>query len=123
MLTRFMAVVVLVLAFSGVARAEEMKADAAVVAAVVPVDVGNKICPISGEETGKMGPAKVVEYKGKKYNLCCAMCEKDFFKDPEAAVKKIEDSLAAEGDEDEGTEATENAQEDAAEGHEPAGGM
>ena len=58
--------------------------------------VNNKICPISGDKIGKMGETKVVEYNGKKYNLCCAMCEKDFMKDPAAAVKKIEDQMTAE---------------------------
>lgn len=54
------------------------------------VEVGNKICPISGDkipapgEKGTMGDEPVkVEYKGKIYNLCCAMCVKDFKKNPE----------------------------------------
>ena len=55
------------------------------------VEVGNKICPVSGDkvpapgEKGAMGdekPAKI-EYKGKIYNLCCPMCVKDFKKNPE----------------------------------------
>lgn len=54
------------------------------------VEVGNKICPISGEEVGGMGEIVKYEYKGKIYNLCCPMCEKDFKKDPEAAIKKLE---------------------------------
>ena len=54
-------------------------------------EVGNKICPISGDkipapgEKGTMGddgPVKV-EYMGKIYNLCCPMCVKDFKKNPE----------------------------------------
>ncbi|MBF0384868.1 MAG: TRASH domain-containing protein [Candidatus Omnitrophica bacterium] len=28
-----------------------------------------------------------VDYKGKIYNLCCGSCEKAFLKDPEAAIK------------------------------------
>ena len=61
------------------------------------VMVDNKICPISGDKIGKgeMGETKVVEYNGKKYNLCCAMCEKDFMKDPAAAVNKIEEQMSA----------------------------
>ena len=54
------------------------------------VEVGNKICPISGDkvpapgEKGTMGAEPVkVEYKGKIYNLCCPMCIKDFKKNPE----------------------------------------
>lgn len=53
-------------------------------------EVGNKICPISGEEVGGMGEVVQYEYKGKIYNLCCPMCEKDFKKDPEAAIKRLE---------------------------------
>ncbi len=42
------------------------------------VEVGNKICPVSGEAVGSMGPGARVEYKGKVYNLCCAMCKDEF---------------------------------------------
>ena len=52
------------------------------------MEVGNKICPISGEKI-KEGKEFKVEYNGKIYNLCCSMCEKDFKKDPEAAIKKL----------------------------------
>ncbi len=74
------------------ANAEDAKAkpasDAAVAAASVtaPVDVGNKICPVSGEKivnkTDMGGPVKI-EYKGKLYGLCCPMCIKDFKKTPD----------------------------------------
>ena len=57
------------------------------------MQVPNKICPISGEETDEHGAPYVYEYKGKKYNLCCAMCVKDFKKDPDKYVKMIEDQM------------------------------
>ena len=57
-------------------------------AAGTKLEVGNKICPISGEKI-KEGKESKVEYNGKVYNLCCSMCEKDFKKDPEAAIKKL----------------------------------
>ncbi len=54
------------------------------------VEVGNKICPVSGDkiptpgEKGTMGDKPVkYEYNGKIYNLCCKMCVKDFKKNPE----------------------------------------
>ena len=53
------------------------------------IEVGNKICPVSGEkvpapgEKGEMGEAVKYEYNGKIYNLCCPMCVKDFKKNPE----------------------------------------
>ncbi len=73
---------------------------ASVALAADAVKAGNKICPISGEEIGEEGMAGqevTVEYKGKVYNLCCAMCKKDFLKDPEAAIKKLETMDAEEG--------------------------
>jgi len=44
--------------------------------------VGNKICPISGDEIGAMGPGKTVVYQGKAVQLCCGSCVKTFAKDP-----------------------------------------
>ncbi len=61
------------------------------------VNVGNKYCPISGEEIGKgdmEGQTATVEYKGKIYNLCCPMCKDAFLKDPEAAIKKMQEQEA-----------------------------
>ena len=62
-----------------------------------PVEVGNKICPVSGDEVGEMGEIVKKEYKGKVYNFCCKMCLKDFDKDPEKYVKKVEEMMANEG--------------------------
>ena len=57
-------------------------------AAETKMGVGNKICPITGEKI-IAGKESKVEYNGKIYTLCCAMCKKDFLKDPEAAIKKL----------------------------------
>lgn len=51
--------------------------------------VGNKICPVSGEALME-GQEAQVEHNGKIYNLCCKACEKDFTKDPESFIKKLE---------------------------------
>ena len=74
---------------------DAVKPDAAAPAAITAPaeEMGNKICPISGEKI-EAGTMKQVTYNGKVYNLCCGMCEKDFMKDPEAAIKKLE-SMAA----------------------------
>lgn len=54
------------------------------------VNVGNKICPVSGEKIDEK--LKVTyEYQGKVYNFCCAMCIDAFKKDPEKYIKKIEE--------------------------------
>ena len=89
----------------GMVRAGEQKPDVAAnvevpAAAVVdepgkPVEVGNKICPVSHEEVGKEGMAPFkVTYKGKVYNLCCGMCERDFNKDPEEYARLMDDEVA-----------------------------
>jgi len=54
------------------------------------VEVGNKHCPVSGEETGKMGPAIKITYNGKVYNLCCSGCIAKFKSDPEKYSKIAE---------------------------------
>ena len=48
-------------------------------------NVGNKLCPVSGNpiDDGSMGEAVKYVYNGKIYNLCCQMCVKDFKKSPE----------------------------------------
>ena len=46
-------------------------------------NVGNKICPVSGDHVAEMGGSVPVVYKGKIYNLCCPMCIRDFQKHAE----------------------------------------
>lgn len=59
------------------------------------VDVGNKICPVTGEKIGEETKA-TYEYEGKIYNFCCPMCIGTFKKDPEKYIKKIEEEKAKE---------------------------
>jgi len=61
----------------------------------MPVEVGNTLCPVSGEKVGEMAPAVKVEYKGKIYNLCCKMCKADFMRNPEKYSKIAEDEAAS----------------------------
>ncbi len=86
------------------AHAEHEKAPSAVetsIAAVAtPVEVGNTICPVSGEKiepNSSMGEMVKAEHKGKIYNLCCEMCLKDFTNDPEKysaiADKEVSESV------------------------------
>lgn len=43
-------------------------------------DVGNKICPLTGEPVdGKT----YAEYKGRRYGLCCPECGSNFWQDPD----------------------------------------
>ncbi len=56
------------------------------------VDVGNKVCPVSGEKINEK--LKVTyEYNGKIYNFCCTSCIDDFKKDPEKYIKKVDEEL------------------------------
>jgi YHS domain-containing protein len=74
------------------------KADERTVSAVKAVEVGNKVCPVSGEAIDSdSGMAAVqVEHNGKLYNLCCAMCEGDFKADPAKYSKIADDEVAKE---------------------------
>jgi len=70
----------------------------AVKAKVQLVEVGNKICPVSGDRVagGAMGNKPItVEYNGKIYNLCCPMCIDVFKKNPEKYSKIAEDEVKA----------------------------
>lgn len=58
------------------------------------VNVGNKICPVTGEAIDEKLKT-TYEYKGKVYNFCCASCIDEFKKDPEKYIKKIEEELQA----------------------------
>lgn len=53
------------------------------------VEFSNAICPITGEKI-KAGEEVKYEHNGVNYNLCCKMCIKDFGKDPEHYIKKME---------------------------------
>lgn len=44
------------------------------------IDVGNKICPVTGD---KVNGKDFYEYKGKRYGLCCPMCPAIFASNPE----------------------------------------
>lgn len=97
MLSRFIVVLCMV-AFPLQALADHHEGGDAAMAednAQAPVEVGNKICPVSGEKVGGMGDVVKYEHNGKIYNLCCAMCAKDFKKDPEKYSKIAEDEVAA----------------------------
>ena len=58
-------------------------------------NVGNTICPVTGNKIGAMGEPVKYEYKGKIYNLCCGMCIKDFKNDPEKYSKIAEEQAKA----------------------------
>lgn len=67
------------------------------------VNVGNKICPVSGEKIGEKTKA-TYEYEGKIYNFCCTMCIDSFKKDPQKYIKKVEEEQQSESQEKSGQE-------------------
>jgi len=59
------------------------------------VSVGNKICPVSGEEIDPKMKA-TYEYEGKIYNFCCTSCIEEFKKDPQKYIEKINEQKQGE---------------------------
>lgn len=68
-------------------RAEEVTIPAA-------ADVGNKLCPVSGDPVSGQD---FVEYQGKRYGLCCFGCKQIFLGNPSEyiAKMKVQESQAA----------------------------
>ena len=62
------------------------------------INVGNKICPVSGEKIEEKTKT-TYEYEGKIYNFCCASCIDKFKKDSGKYIKKVEQELQAESQE------------------------
>jgi YHS domain-containing protein len=90
-------VCVLVFAASaGASFAESYGSDAKTGASVAvrKQEVGNKICPVSGEEVGAGGMEPVrYEYEGKIYNLCCTGCIAEFKNNPEKYIRIVEEEM------------------------------
>ena len=57
-----------------------------------PVNIGNKICPVSGEKIEEA--TKVTyEYKGKIYNFCCVACIEEFKNDPDKYIQIVNEEM------------------------------
>lgn len=83
------------------------------------INVGNKICPVSGEKIDENTKA-TYEYQGKIYNFCCPMCIEEFKKDPEKYIKKVEEGLQTEsnvGESEMGMQESGVSQQGTPEGH------
>jgi hypothetical protein len=48
-----------------------------------------KICPVSGEALGEMGPPKKIKVAGQEVFICCASCEEPITKEPAKYLAKI----------------------------------
>lgn len=96
-----LAIAVILVTFIGISYAQcpisvsTKSAEAAGVEGIAPetqeaVEVGNTICPVSGDEIDP--EAKVTyEYEGNIYNFCCPACIDGFKEDPEGYIKILEE--------------------------------
>lgn len=53
------------------------------------------VCVVSDEKLGSMGKPHVIEYKGRQIKFCCDHCEKDFRKDPDKFLAKLDKAAKA----------------------------
>ena len=53
-----------------------------------------KLCPVTGEELGSMGPPIAVNAMGKKIYVCCESCVTAVRRNPEKFLQKVIDELA-----------------------------
>lgn len=47
-------------------------------------------CVVSGEKLGEMGAPFVHKHNGREVRFCCKGCLKDFNKDPQSYLKKLD---------------------------------
>src|SRR3954453_7207225 len=79
---------VLAFGFSASFAADAGKSDAPAKKEAAKSKPINAKCPVEGEDVDPEGATTT--YKGKTIGFCCASCIKDFNKDPEKYMKKIE---------------------------------
>lgn len=48
------------------------------------------VCLVSDEKLGDMGEPHVIKYKGREIKFCCDHCEKDFRKEPQKYLAKLD---------------------------------
>ncbi len=77
-----MSVLVIYLLFAGISAVSAVEPASESAA----VDVGNKFCPVSGD---KVSGKHFAVYEGKRYSLCCPMCEEKFLKNPHKYMAKV----------------------------------
>jgi len=71
----------------------DMKEIEAELAKLSPEDAASakkqRVCPVSGEMLGEMGPPFKVDVKGQSVWLCCDGCEEDLLADPDKYLAKL----------------------------------
>jgi YHS domain-containing protein len=61
--------------------------------AVLAINAGNKVCPVSGAAIADVALATHYEYKGKIYNLSSSDCIKTFKQDPKKYIDIVNKEL------------------------------
>ena len=54
-----------------------------------------KVCVVSGEKLGSMGAPYLHKHDGKEVRFCCKNCLKDFNKEPEKYLGKLDAAAKA----------------------------
>lgn len=54
-----------------------------------------KVCVVSGEKLGSMGAPYIHKHDGREVQFCCKSCLKDFDKEPEKHLAKIDAAAKA----------------------------
>jgi Cu+-exporting ATPase len=83
------------LVFSG--TEEEHPAVISIEETTAPVYIGNKYCPVSGEEISEENRV-THEYEGKTYNFCSQECIEEFENNPEEYIEIVEEELRTQGE-------------------------
>jgi YHS domain-containing protein len=63
--------------------------------APAPVPYPLDYCVVTGAKLGEMGKPVVMQYEGREIQFCCNGCVSKFKADPQAYLKKIDESVAA----------------------------
>jgi YHS domain-containing protein len=88
-----MILIISIVVFSQMVRAQDASSDVNATAEITTAqDVGNQICPVSGETIDAATKA-TYEYDGKIYNFCCPMCIDEFKADPDKYIAKVNEEL------------------------------
>lgn len=85
--------IVLVALFSVAGFTMAQEEESMVSEAPAVVNVGNKVCPVTGLKIGNPGEY-TVEKDGKVYNLCCPDCKEKFLAEPSKYTAIVDAELA-----------------------------
>ncbi|MBI2167262.1 MAG: YHS domain-containing protein [Candidatus Omnitrophica bacterium] len=83
----------------GIVSAPVLSPAVAQAASAEVIDVGNSICPLSGDP---VNPGFSYVHEGKQYHFCCAQCIKKFKKNPAKYIAAMHTAHSGGGHAEEG---------------------